>query len=277
MITLTKPAAKKEASAGPAGSDAVPAGPTIRPTGALTLYSEDGRPIGMLHASTLTAFRTALASACLLVRRDTVRDITVFGCGEQAYWHVRLALLLRGSTLRHVNIIGRRFAACKDFLARIYRLPTSIKEREGWATSTKFSILTTNYIEYERLLGENLRSSDAIFCCTPATEPLFDPTILTNHEGRRKGRLIVAIGSYTHDMQELPADLLRQATKPMDRTHVHYHKHAEEGGVIVVDTLEGALKEAGEVAEAGLTPRHLVESVFSVLSCCDPPAGEAFY
>ncbi|KAL1911967.1 hypothetical protein Sste5344_002162 [Sporothrix stenoceras] len=232
---------------------------SVRPTGALTLYSELGNPIGILHASTLTAFRTALASVCLLLRRDTVKNITVFGCGEQAYWHVRLALLLRGSTIRHVNIISRRFDSSRAFVARFYKMATAIKEREGWATDTKFSILTTGYTEYGRLLQENLRSSDVIFCCTPSTEPLFDHHILTNHEGRRRGRLIVAIGSYTHEMRELPAELLRQATKAPDKTHVHYHKHAVEGGVVIVDTLDGALKEAGEIAEAGLGPRHLVE------------------
>ncbi|CAK7197558.1 hypothetical protein SEUCBS139899_000206 [Sporothrix eucalyptigena] len=264
VITLSK--ARKEtplppqqglAAAAAASVSAPP--PVIRPTGALTLYSDKGNPIGILHASTLTAFRTALASACLLMRRDYVRNITVFGCGEQAYWHVRLALLLRGTTIRHVNIISRRFDSSRAFVARFYKMPTAVKEREGWATDTKFSILTTGYNEYARLLSDNLRSSDVIFCCTPSTEPLFDHHILTNHEGRRKGRLIVAIGSYTHEMREVPAELLRQATKVSDRNHIHYHKHAVEGGVVIVDTLDGALKEAGEIIEAGLTPRHLVE------------------
>lgn len=254
VITLSK--AKRDTLPPPVGTQAKA---NIRPTGALTLYSETGSPIGILHASTLTAFRTALASACLLLRRDTVKNITVFGCGEQAYWHVRLALLLRGATIRHVNIISRRFDSSRAFVGRFYKMATAVKEREGWATDTKFSILTTGYNDYGRLLSENLRSSDVIFCCTPSTEPLFDHHILTNHEGRRRGRLIVAIGSYTHEMRELPAELLRQATKAPDKAHVHYHKHAVEGGVVIVDTLDGALKEAGEIADAGLTPRHLIE------------------
>ncbi|OAA68043.1 ornithine cyclodeaminase [Niveomyces insectorum RCEF 264] len=236
----------------------VPANPHIRPTGAITLYARTGNPLGILHASTLTAFRTALASACLLLRRDTVRDITVFGCGEQAYWHVRLALLLRGDTIRHINIISRHFDSCRQFLARFYSLPQYLKEREGWP-EVKFSALTKSYNEYPRLLSQHLRQADVVFCCTPSTTPLFDAHILTSHEGRRKGRLLVAIGSYTHEMRELPADLLRQATQPSSRNHRHYHKHAMEGGVVVVDTLDGALKEAGEIYEAGLTPRHLVE------------------
>ncbi|EFX03549.1 ornithine cyclodeaminase [Grosmannia clavigera kw1407] len=232
--------------------------PAMRPTGALSLFSPAGRLLGVLHASTLTAFRTALASSCLLLRRDTVQNVLVFGSGMQAYWHVRLALLFRGSTIRHVNIICRRLSQSSQLmLKRFYSTPAYRKEREGWA-ETQFSVLTPAYNEYSRLLVKNLRSADVIFCCTPSTEPLFDASVLTSHEGRRKGRLIVAVGSFMRSMHELPSELLRQATRT-ERPHHHYHRHAVEGGVVVVDTLDGALKEAGEIIDAGLTPRQVVE------------------
>jgi ornithine cyclodeaminase/alanine dehydrogenase-like protein (mu-crystallin family) len=235
--------------------------PQIRPTGAITLFTNDGSPVGILHASTLTAFRTALASACLLIRRNKVHTLTVFGSGEQAYWHIRLALMLRGTTIRKVNIINRRFSdGCKIVLQRFYNTPTHIKEREGWKDA-EFHVLTPGYGEYPRLLADQVVAADVIFCCTPSTEPLFDGSILTSREGRRKGRLIVAIGSYTPQMRELPVELLQQATKRHEEGHFHYHKHAIEGGVIVVDTLDGALKEAGEIIEAGLQPNQLVEYV----------------
>ncbi len=254
VLTLSPPRADEGAPEAP---------PVIRPTGAITLFSETGIPLGFMHASTLTAFRTALASACLLVRRNTMRTITVFGCGEQAYWHIRLALLMRGSTIRTVNIINRRFSErCKLILKRFHAVPAEFKAREGW-TDVVFGILTPSYGDYSRLLREQVRSADAIFCCTPSTEPLFDAAILTAHEGRRKGRLIIAIGSYKPNMRELPVELLHQATRSHDRGHHHhFHKHALEGGVVVVDTLDGALKEAGEIVEAGLTPQQLVEYVW---------------
>jgi len=83
-----------------------------------------------------------------------------------------------------------------------------------------------------------------------------------------KGRLIVAIGSYTPEMREVPVELIRQATAVKVHTRRHlFHKHEDivEGGVVIVDTLDGALKEAGELIEAGLEPRQLVEYV-SLLS-----------
>ncbi|KAJ4409133.1 hypothetical protein N0V85_004142 [Neurospora sp. IMI 360204] len=243
-----------------AGQDA--SNPLIRPTGAITLFNPNGSPRGIIHASTVTAFRTALASLCLVHKRDHVKTITVFGCGEQAYWHVRLTLLLRGSTIKHVNVINRRFSpSCGAMLRRFYGVSPATKAREGW-TETQFGVLTPSYGEYERLLRDQVRSADVIFCCTPSTAPLFDGNILTERDARRKGRLIVAIGSYTPQMREVPVELIQQAIKIHDHAGkriIYHHKHAVEGGVVVVDTLDGALKEAGELIEAGLGPRHLVE------------------
>ncbi|KAI0178627.1 ornithine cyclodeaminase [Hypoxylon sp. FL1284] len=232
--------------------------PVIKPTGSVTLYSPQGPPVGFLHAQTLTAFRTALASSCLLLKRANVRTITVFGAGMQAYWHIRLALMLRGNSIREVFIINRQFSdSARATFKKIYGIPKEIKQREGWEQA-QFSLLTPGYGEFDRLQKEHMRASDVIYCCTPSTEDLFDASILTSHEGRRKGRLIVAVGSYTPKMRELPREVLVQATKTHS-SHLHYHKHAPEGGVVIVDTLDGAMKEAGEIIEAGLAPKQLVE------------------
>ncbi|ROW08299.1 hypothetical protein VMCG_03038 [Cytospora schulzeri] len=250
VITLSPPRTEQDEATGK---------PKIKPTGAITIFSETGQPVGILHASTLTAFRTALASACLVVRRNKVHTITAFGSGEQAYWHVRLSLMLRGSTIRHVNIINRRFSdSSKDILRRLYSVPTAVKQREGWQ-ETQFGILTPGYGEFTRLLRDQVRAADVIFCCTPSQEPLFEHSILTSTEGRRKGRLIVAIGSYTPDMIELPVELLLQAVKRHEPGQRHFHKHAVEGGVVIVDTLDGAMQEAGEIIQGGLNPSQLIE------------------
>jgi ornithine cyclodeaminase/alanine dehydrogenase-like protein (mu-crystallin family) len=235
----------------------------IPPTGVVNLFSPQGQLIGVVNASTFTAFRTALASACLLSRRANVRTITVYGSGAQAYWHVRLALMMRGHTIRHVNIINRRFSdSATTLLKRFSATPAALKSREGW-TDTKFAILTPTFHDYERLHHEYLLNADVIYCCTPSREDLFDGSILTSHEGRKKGRLIVAVGSFTPEMRELPEALLRQATKKHSGPHRHFHKHADEGGVIVVDTLEGVMKEAGEVISAKISPSQMVEYVIT--------------
>jgi ornithine cyclodeaminase/alanine dehydrogenase-like protein (mu-crystallin family) len=216
-----------------------------------------GEPTGFINAEELTAFRTALASSLLMIRRAKLSTITVFGAGKQAYWHIRLALLLRGSSIKHVNIINRTISKNAIALMKsIHGIDDERRDSEGW-TKTTFSMLSPEYGEYSRLIKEHVRESDAIFCTTPATEPLFDPTFLTAHEGRKKGRLVIAIGSYQPHMIEVDPSILRQAVKP-SHGH-HHHKHAQEGGCVVVDVLHGSLKEAGEIIQAGLTADQLVE------------------
>ncbi|KXJ89802.1 hypothetical protein Micbo1qcDRAFT_235050 [Microdochium bolleyi] len=240
-------------------ANASPSHPVVRPTGSITLFSPEGEPVALLHAKTLTAFRTALSSTCLLEKRSTVKTLTVFGCGLQAYWHIRLALKVRGNTIRHVNIINRQFSDnCKHIMKKLYAIPSAVKQAEGWE-ATKFSILTPSFGDYHRIMADNVVDADVIYCCTPSTTELFDAEILTNRESRKKGRLVVAIGSYTPAMRELPRDLLLRAVRTHEHGHRHFHKHAVEGGVVIVDTISGALKEAGEIIDAGLDPRKLVE------------------
>ncbi|KAI6353482.1 hypothetical protein MCOR25_008968 [Pyricularia grisea] len=254
VITLSSPQTNTNADDGDG-----PELPVVRPTGAISLFSARGDPVAVLHASHLTAFRTALASTCLVQRRDHVKVLTVFGTGLQAYYHVRLALKSRGTTVRQVNIINHRYNdGCRDLLKRFWTIPAETKRREGWA-DCQFAMLTPGYVEYERLLKEQVRAADVVFCCTPSTKELFPGGFLTNPEGRRKGRLLVAIGSYTPEMAEIPLDVLRQATKRHKGHGPHFHKHAAEGGVVIVDTIDGALKEAGELIAAGLHPDQLVE------------------
>ncbi|KAF5721421.1 hypothetical protein FMUND_3549 [Fusarium mundagurra] len=233
----------------------------ISPTGVLNLFRPDGSPLGIVNATALTAFRTALASTCLLERRNHVKTLTVFGSGLQAYWHIRLALMIRGSTIKHVHVINHRWSdKAAGILKKFASIPPEIKRREGWS-DTKFGLLIPAFHEYRRLIKDQIRDADVIYCCTASQKDLFDGSILTSHEGRKKGRLIIAVGSYTPEMRELPNDLIQLAVKREDKPHRHFHKHAVEGGVIVVDNIRGVLKEAGEIIAANIGPHQLVEYV----------------
>lgn len=228
------------------------------PRGTLTMLDSKGYPTGVVNAEELTAFRTALAATLMFQKRENVHTITVFGAGKQAYWHIRLALLLKGDQIKHVNIINRSFERSAKLMKSFYmddHLETS--EAAQWRKTVKFSALSPGFGEYGRLLKEEVRKADAIFCCTPSIEPLFPAEFLTSHEGRRKGRYISAIGSYTPHMTELHPDIVRQAVTP--ETGHHHHKHANKGGVIIVDSLESCMKEAGEIIQAKLKPDNLVE------------------
>ena len=221
-----------------------------------------GIPTAILNAEELTAFRTALASTILFQKREHVQTITVFGAGKQAYWHIRLALLFKGDQIKHVNIINRS-------MERSVMLMSRFQPRDGgaklpWRSDIKFSALSPDFNEYGRLLKEQVRKADAIFCCTPATEPLFPHEFLTSHNGQKKGRYLAAIGSYAPHMCEIGPEIFKHATNTLDpNDHAgHHHPHfksAKRQGVVIVDTLEGSLKEAGEIIKAKLKPEHLVE------------------
>lgn len=231
------------------------------PTSTLTLLNPSGYPHALVRSSNLTPFRTALSSSCLLTRRTSIQNLVVFGSGLQAYWHIRLALKTRGAAIRKINIINHRFSPnAAGIMRRFAHIPLEVKQKEGWA-DVQFSMLTRAFHDYERLCTECLLEGDVIYCCTSSAEPLFDGGILTSHEGRRKGRLIVAVGSLSPETGELPVEIVQRATKKREKGSRHFHKHAEEAGVVVVDTLEGALKESGEIVKAGIGPTQLVEYV----------------
>jgi ornithine cyclodeaminase/alanine dehydrogenase-like protein (mu-crystallin family) len=242
------------------------------PRGSLTLFDKNGAPRALLNAEEITAFRTALASTMLFKKRQNVHDVVVFGAGKQAYWHIRLALLLRGPDIHHLNIINRDFERVHQLLSKLYApneesrqwdpseqdIPQYRANSDTTLAHPKIQILTPGHGEYERLLKSTIRSSSVIFFTTPSLTPLFPAPYLTNPEGRKKGRYLAAIGSYKPHMVEIHPDILKQNVAP-EHGHRHFHKHAPQGGAVVVDSVEACLKEAGEIIQAGLGPNEVVE------------------
>ena len=200
----------------------------------------------------------------LMKKRKSVHDVTVFGAGKQAYWHIRLAMLLRGPEIHHINVVNRSFDRARAMLMQLYNpFPDEDPDFENplghkYNSNTKTAIITPGHPEYHRLLKEYVRSANVIFCTTPSTQPLFPASYLLNPAGRHKGRYIVLIGSYKPHMLELHPDVLRSAVAP-HHEHRHFHKHQREGGAVIVDSVEACLHEAGEIIQAGLQPDQVVE------------------
>ncbi|KAJ6102037.1 hypothetical protein N7486_004464 [Penicillium sp. IBT 16267x] len=223
------------------------------PRGSVTLLDGESLPIALINAHELTAFRTALASLMIFNKRKKVRTLLVFGAGTQAYWHIRLALTLRGDDIHRVYIVNRSFERAANLLRDIY-----LPENSDWRRDVKFSAVSSDFGDYLRILKEHVRKADVIFCCTPSLTPLFPAEFLTSREGRQKGRLIIAVGSYKAHMAELHPDILRDEVN-VTPPHRHFHKHTRRSGVVVVDSLDAAIKEAGEIIQAGVKPQQLVE------------------
>ncbi|QDS74810.1 hypothetical protein FKW77_002290 [Venturia effusa] len=227
-------------------------GASTSPTGSLTLLNNDGTMRGLINAAEITAFRTALASTMLFKKRSNVHDVTIFGGGKQAYWHARLSLLLRGPEIHHLSFVNRSFENVVSLLHDLYKTHWPVEIPHPNTT-----IITPMHTEYQRHLKSTIRASSVIFCTTPSTEPLFPPEYLTSTEGRKKGRYIAAIGSYAPHMIEIHTDIIKQAVAPSHKHH--HHKHAKQGGAVIVDSVEACLKEAGELIQAGLGGKEVVE------------------
>ncbi|KAJ5231758.1 uncharacterized protein N7469_006346 [Penicillium citrinum] len=223
------------------------------PKGSVTLLDSESLPFALINAHELTAFRTALASLMVFNKRKKVRTLLVFGAGTQAYWHIRLALILRGKEINRVYIVNRSFERAAKLLRDIY-----LPENTAWRGDVKFSAMSNDFGEYERIIKEHVRKADVIFCCTPSVEPLFPAEFLTSREGRQKGRLISAVGSYKAHMAEIHPDILRDEVT-VSAPHRHFHKHTRRSGVVLVDSLDAAIKEAGEIVQAGIKPKQMVE------------------
>lgn len=174
------------------GSDTPSTASQLPTRGSLTLLDAHGFPRGLINAEEVTAFRTALASTMLFKKRHNVHDLTVFGAGRQAYWHIRLALLLRPDEIHHLNIINRGFERARDLMKELFDPANNAHQK---VHRPDIKLITPAHTEYDRLLKEAVRSASAIFMTTPSLQPLFPASHLTSTEGRRKGRYIAAIGS----------------------------------------------------------------------------------
>lgn len=94
--------------------------------------------------------------------------------------------------------------------------------------------------------GEAVARADVVSCATPAMSPLFSGSSI------RSGAHVNAVGAFTPEMAELAPDLLERA-------------------YVVVDDLEAARAEAGDLIQAGRTPNATLRELLAGTS---PPIGE---
>lgn len=171
----------------------------------LVFDSETGRAIALLEGSSLTAIRTGAASGAaidLLSRRDS-KVAAVFGAGAQGRTQLEAACTVRDIETAFIFDAtpekARAFAKeMKDKLERDIRVAVSSLEA--------------------------IEHADIICTATTSTKPVFDDKDL------KAGTHISAVGSYTPEMQEVPAETLQRAK-------------------IFVDSRSASLEEAGDLIQ----------------------------
>lgn len=247
--------------------------------GVLVLCDEHGKCLGVINSEEFTAFRTSLGSILLYQYRKRTEHVVMFGAGKQALWHLRLALVLRGSNIETVTIINRSAKRAQQLIERLHEM--DIQSGIETAANVKFTIVDSESSstpgEFQDSTRSAIQKADVIFCTTPSKKPLFPAEWLTGEQGRHKTRYISAIGSYNLDMAELDPNFLRAITTTNFGSYTPGQESTEAGGIIVVDSREACALEAGEIAQANLATNKMLEvgELVNIQRTGDQKANEA--
>ncbi|MFQ5966310.1 MAG: ornithine cyclodeaminase family protein [Acidimicrobiia bacterium] len=174
------------------------------PVGVVAVFGGDGTPLGIVDGPTLTAIRTAAGAGLatdLLARTDS-KSMAMLGAGAMAYDQVEAIRAVR--PLERIRVWSRTTERAAALADRVGGEPATDSE-------------------------EAVSGADVISCATPSKQPLFSP------ESVQTGTHINAIGAFTPDMCEVPADTVRSA-------------------FVVVDDRAAAAAEAGDLIQAGKKP-----------------------
>jgi len=171
----------------------------------LVFDPDTGRAIALLEGSSLTAIRTGAAGGAaidLLARKDS-KIVAVFGAGAQGRTQLEAAC-----TARHIETA--------------YIVDGNVDKAQAFASEMKNK--TIQDIRVAKSSKEAVENADILCTATTSTKPVF------NDSDIKAGTHISAVGSYTPDMQEVPAETLMRAK-------------------IFLDSRSAALEEAGDLIQ----------------------------
>jgi ornithine cyclodeaminase len=172
-----------------------------------------GRAVALLEGGSLTAIRTGAGSGAamdLLARKDS-RTVAIFGAGVQGRTQLEAACAVR--EIRAAWVFDANREQAEKFAAEMAgrgRVPTEVRVAQSPAQAAK--------------------EADIICAATTSTSPVLDNADV------KPGAHISAIGSYTPEMQEVPAETVARAK-------------------VVVDSRSATLAETGDLLkpmQAGL-------------------------
>jgi ornithine cyclodeaminase len=185
----------------------------------LVMEADSGRPSALLEGSTLTAIRTGAASGAasdLLARPDS-QVAAVFGAGVQGRTQLEAVCTVR--SIQRVWVYDPDRSRLEKFIAEIAgRAPVPPDLRAA--------------VDPRQAVSE----ADIICTATTARTPVFSDGDL------KPGAHINAVGAYTPEMQEIPADTVARS-------------------LVVVDSRSASLAEAGDliqpIQQGRITPEHI--------------------
>jgi ornithine cyclodeaminase len=173
----------------------------------LVFDPQTGQAIALLEGSSLTAIRTGAASGAavdLLARVDS-KVVAVFGAGTQ------------GRTQLEAACSARKIDTA-------FICDTNQEKAKSFAEEMKSKSMVIKDIRVASNAREAIENADIICTATTSTKPVF------GDKNVRSGTHISGVGSYTPEMQEVPAETLQRAR-------------------IFVDSRAASLEEAGDLIQ----------------------------
>ncbi|MBV6394564.1 MAG: Delta(1)-pyrroline-2-carboxylate reductase [Anaerolineales bacterium] len=173
----------------------------------VVLEADTGRALALLEGGALTAIRTGAGSGAaidLLARADS-KTLAVFGAGKQGRTQLEAACAVR--EIESVWVFNTSRERAEIFAAEMAgrgRIPKNLRVAASPAQAAK--------------------DADIICTATTSTHPVFADADI------KPGTHISAIGSYTPEMQEVPAQTVARAK-------------------VVVDSRSAALAESGDLLQ----------------------------
>jgi ornithine cyclodeaminase len=196
-----------------------------------------GEPLAVLEASYLTVLRTgaAVGVAARYLARDDARTLAVIGTGAQARGMVEALCVAR--RIESIRLYNRTPAKAHEFALIL---------RTQWGLDAPEIVIASS-------ADEAVEGADIVATATTSTQPVFTA------EAVGPGVTIVAVGSFTPEMQELPSGVIRIADK------------------VVVESREAALHEAGDLIipiQEGLFRPELVHAELGEIAAGIKPGRE---
>jgi ornithine cyclodeaminase len=199
---------------------------------------ESGQPLAIMDGTYLTALRTGAVSgaAADLLARPESRALAAIGAGAQGVTQIAAVCAVRPI---------ERVIAVDVSESALERLQETL--RRDWPDLVDRVETTTD-------VSAAVRAADIVCTATTSRTPVFTDADV------RPGTHINAVGAYTPEMQELPAETVIRAT-------------------VVVDAIDAALAEAGDLIiplnEGRVTRDHFARELGMVASGSAPGRASA--
>lgn len=188
----------------------------------VVLDAETGAPQAVMDGAYLTALRTGAASGAatdLLARQD-VKTAAIFGAGVQARTQLEAIHAVRPIETAWVFDLNRDHA--EEYAAEMSaKLDISVRVAES--------------------PSQAVQAAGVICTATTSTTPVFDATDV------QPGTHINAVGAYTPEMQEIPAETVRRSKIVID----HHEASLAEAGDLIIPLKDGVISQDDIYAEIG--------------------------